>query len=275
MRVTGSTVVRRQLGRRLRRLREDAGKSVADIEATKLLSSAKLWRIENGKAAVKIADVWALCRLYRADEQTTDALSALAAGSAASGWWENYGDLMNTGFGLYVGLEAAAAELRTYEAEFVPGLFQTADYTREVCRVETPDWSEDAVDRQVAMRQERQHAVLGRIPTSRITAVLNAAVLARVVGDGQVMAAQEYQLRDLAELDQVEIRVLPWEAGAHAAMSGAFVLLDFDDPDDPSVVYFDAHASAGYLEQPAQVDEYRRIFKLIYNQAVPLGEYSP
>ena len=273
MPVTGSTVVRRQLGRRLRRLREKAGKSVADIEASKLLSAAKLWRIENGKASVKISDVWALCRLYGADEQTTDALSALATGTTGQGWWEDYTDLMNAGFGLYVGLEAAATRFRTYEAEFVPGLFQTTDYIREVCQAETPDWGEDAVERLVTMRRERQQDVLGRTPASRITAVLNAAVLGRVVGGAQVMAGQIRRLRELAELDQVQIRVLPWEAGAHAAMSGAFVLLDFDNPDDPSVVYFDAHRSARYLEQPTQVDEYRRIFDLIYRQAVPLEEY--
>src|SRR5206468_3886989 len=124
MAVNGTTVVRRQLGRRLRHLREAAGRTVADIEAAKLASQVKLWRIETGRSPVKIADVWALCRLYGADGRTTDALAALAAGSHERGWWENYADLMGAGVPLYIGLEETASELRTYETELVPGLFQ-------------------------------------------------------------------------------------------------------------------------------------------------------
>src|SRR5437016_13138803 len=130
MPIQGSTVIRRQLGRRLRKLRETAGKTERDVEEARLASRTKLWRIEAGKVGVRIADVRTLCWLYGADQQTTDALAALAAGTSTQGWWEDYGDVLADWFGLYVGLEAAATEVRMYDPELVPGLLQTAAYIR-------------------------------------------------------------------------------------------------------------------------------------------------
>ena len=54
--------------------------------------------------------------------------------------------------------------------------------------------------------------------------------------------------------------MLPFSAGAHAAMAGPFRILDFDDVDDPNVVYLESHVGATYLEEEAELGEYRRIF---------------
>jgi len=275
MTAPGSTVVRRQLGRRLRKLRELAGKTAADVEEAKLVSAAKLWRIETGKTPVKIPDVRALCWLYDADARTTDALAGLAVGTAGRGWWEEYGDVMPEWFKLYVDLEVAADEIRSYDPLVVPGLFQTADYARAVYRAAQPGDGEEAIRRHVALRLERQQNVLGRPDPARIVAVLDEAVPRRAVGSAEVMAAQVARLRDLDRRDHVEIRVLAAASGAHAAMAGGFVLLDFDEPDDPPVVYLETQVGARYLEEPAQLDTYRTIFDLAAKQAVPLEEYPP
>ncbi|TMM41862.1 MAG: helix-turn-helix domain-containing protein [Actinobacteria bacterium] len=85
----GSTVVRRQLGVRLRRLRNAAGKTERDVEEASLASRTKLWKIETGKAPVKVADVRALCWLYGADMATTDALAKLARRKPTA--WSSFG----------------------------------------------------------------------------------------------------------------------------------------------------------------------------------------
>jgi hypothetical protein len=72
----------------------------------------------------------------------------------------------------------------------------------------------------------------------------------------------------------VEIRVLPWSVGAHAAMAGAFRIMDFEDPEDPDVVYLESHVGALYLEEPAEVREYRRIFALVCEASVPIATYA-
>src|SRR2546430_2015192 len=276
MPISGSTVVRRQLGRRLRRLREAAGKTDRDIEEANLASRAKLWRIETGKTPVKVADVRALCWLYGADQPTTDALANLAVGTTGQGWRADTGDTAPHWVWLDYSLAATATEILLYDPELVHGLLQTAAYIRALRQASNPKADEEDIQQSIRLRQERQQTFINRVPPLRLTAVFNAAVLTRPVGDEQVMAEQIARLRELAALDHVDIRVLPWEAGAHAAMHiGAFMILDFDDPDDPAVVFLESHTFARYLEKPDELSEYRRVFELIYQETVPIEEYPP
>jgi transcriptional regulator with XRE-family HTH domain len=276
MPISGSTVVRRQLGRRLRRLRDAAGKTVLDVEEAGLASEAKLWRIETGKSSVRIADVRTLCWLYGADQQTTDALAALAPGTSAQGWWEDFTPSLPSWFTLYVGLEAAATHIHIYEAELVHGLLQTPGYVRALFNDSGVEVDEATIQRQIKFREERQQNVTNRKPPLRVTAVLGAAVLARRVGGEQVMTKQTEHLIVLNKLDHVDIRIMPFEVGAHAAQHiGTFAILDFDDPDDPAVVYQESHTGARYLEKPEELAEYRKVYELIYRKTVPIEEYSP
>jgi transcriptional regulator with XRE-family HTH domain len=276
MPISGSTVVRRQLGRRLRRLREVAGKSDRDVEESTLASRTKLWRIESGKTPVKVADVRALCWLYGADSVTTEALTSLAMATVAQGWWEDYGDALPGWFSLYIGLEAAATEIRLYDPELVHGLLQTPSYLRSLYEESGVEVDEVTVERQVKLRHERQQILTDRKPPMALTAILGAGVLARPIGGRKVMADQTARLRELGQRQSIDIRVLPWKAGAHAAMhTGAFTILDFADHDDPSVVYVETHTGARYLEKPEELGEYRKVFDLVYRKTVPIEEYSP
>jgi hypothetical protein len=87
------------------------------------------------------------------------------------------------------------------------------------------------------------------------------------------MEAQVIYLREVAQRFQVEVRVLTWAAGAHAAMQGAFTLLRYEDPDDPTVVQVETAVGNAYCELPDQVARYGRIFEAVYRRAVPLEEY--
>jgi hypothetical protein len=71
----------------------------------------------------------------------------------------------------------------------------------------------------------------------------------------------------------VSVLVLPFENGLHAAMRGPFTILDFDDPDDPSLVYVETVVGSRYIERPAHVAEFRAAFEGIRAQAIPIGEY--
>ncbi len=272
---TGSTLVRRQLGRRLRKLREAAGKTAADVAAARIMQNTKLWRLETGKIPVRVADVRTLCWLYGADEATTDQLASLALGSDGEGWWEAYHDVVPTWFGLYVSLETSADRIALYEPEYVPGLLQIPEYTREILAESQPDATPEAVERQVALRLERQESVLGRRPPRPVTIVLNQAVLLREVGGRATMRKQLDHVCALDAQESVKICVLPWRAGAHPSMAGKFTLLDFEDPDDPDVVYLETHVGAHYIEDPQQVGQYRRIFHRVEEQSESIREHRP
>jgi transcriptional regulator with XRE-family HTH domain len=275
--VTGQRVVRRTLGRRLSRLRVATGKSRRDVAEARLgISEPTLHRIETGKGPVSVAYVRALCWLYGTDQSVTDALADLALGTSQQEWWDA-NPVIPDWFKLYVGLEASASRIFGYDGEVVPGELQIEPYARAVFAAEQPDdpeaaGSEDA-DRQVKLRMQRQQTVFGRQPPPQIVTVLGEGALSRPVGGADVLKAQVEHLRQVSLRDHVQIKVLPFSVGAHAAMAGAFRIMDFDDPEDPDVVYLESHVGALYLEEQPEVDEYRRIFEIVSAAAIPIEEY--
>jgi transcriptional regulator with XRE-family HTH domain len=270
--VTGQRVVRRALGRRLTRLRTASGKSRREVAEAKLgISEPTLHRIENGKVPVTVANVRALCWLYGADASITGALAELALGTSQEEWWDA-SPVIPDWFKLYVGLEASASQICSYDGEVVPGELQIEAYARAVFGAENPADS-DAADRHVKLRLQRQQALFARRPPPRLVTVLGEGVVTRPVGGEAVLKAQIEHLSEVARRQHVQIKVLPFAIGAHAAMAGAFRILDFEDSEDPDVVYLESHVGALYLEEPAEVEEYRRIFDLISKAAVPVDEY--
>ncbi len=270
--MAGPTVVRRQLGRILKRMRSTAQASADTVVENRELgiSRAKLYRIEAGQHMVRPQDVVVLCQFYGVPAEEIKRLTALAVAT------QSHGDAaIPEWFQLYRDLEQVASRIRYYEGEVIPGELQTADYARAVFRAGPRDIADDVIERQVALRLERQETLFDRTPRPRFTTVLNEAVLARSNGGQATMLAQLERLRQLDERRTAEIKVLPFSAGAHPAVAGAFRILDFDDPDDPNIVYLEAQIGGRYLQKPDEYDEYRRIWDLISRTAIPLKEFSP
>ena len=136
--ITGSTVPRRQLGRYLRELRNRQGLTVRAAAERLEWSEAKMWRIETGQTSLRSFDVEAMCKIYGAPADLTEALMGLAKETKARGWWQAYGDVIPEGFDVYIGLEEAASQLSWYEPELVPGILQTEGYARTLSRPTIP-----------------------------------------------------------------------------------------------------------------------------------------
>jgi transcriptional regulator with XRE-family HTH domain len=271
--VTGQRVVRRALGRRLTRLRIASNKSRREVAEEKLgISEPTLHRIETGKTPVTVANVRALCWLYNADQSITDALAELALGTSQEEWWDA-NPVIPDWFKLYVGLEVSARKIQSYDGEIIPGELQTEPYARAVYTAEQPP-DEQAIQRHVKLRTQRQKTLFTRNPPPHLTTILGEGALTRHVGGETILKAQIEHLKQLTtQHTNLDIKVLPFTTGAHAAMAGAFRILDFDDPEDPDVVYLESHVGALYLEEPNEVNEYRRIFQLITTDAIPIREY--
>jgi transcriptional regulator with XRE-family HTH domain len=266
-------LVRRQLGRHLRRLRLAAGKTHADAETAGMGHRSTLWRIEAGRAKVRPSTVRALCWLYDADDATSDALYAMARQAEQPGWWEEYREDLPTWFTLYVELEAAARRISTYQPSVVDGRLQTPDYARALFTAGYPRLSADEVERQVVIRVQRQQQLLTGEDPVRLKAVLCEAVLLRAVGGPAVLAAQREYLRTLNERETVDVRVLTFASGAHPAVRGQFTVLDLDGDADPDVVYLESLNGGRYLEMPSDLARYRSIFTELRERATPLEEY--
>lgn len=265
-------VVRRQLGLKLLRLRKRSGKTREDIPAD-IMSVTKLWRIETGRTSVRPGDVRELAKLYDLPDHVTDELARLASGTKREGWYEEYGSALPEELQFYAGLESSASRIETYGPELVHGLLQTPDYARAVIRADDT-LSDDVVKRRLGFRLKRQEIVLERSNPARLRCVMGAASLALVVGSEAIMSHQIEHLCALDSRDTVDVRILPWESGAHPWMRGAFaLLLDFDDPYDPSIVHIETHVGAHYEEKPARLNQFRKAFESLYNRALPIERY--
>ena len=252
----GPTVQRMLVGAKLRRLRTDLGLSREEAAEAIRASEWKIHRLENGQVGFKDRDIVDLLRLYQVtDPEEVAEFVTLAREANTPGWWRHYGDLLPSWFRTYVDLEAAAALIRTYEGQFVPGLLQTDDYMRAVVRGAHLEDNSEEVGRRVRLRMARQ-TLLTREQPPRLWAVVDEAALRRPVGGKEVMRGQLERLLEASKLPNVTLQVLPFAAGAHAAMVGSFSILRFGDQELPDVVYLEHLTSASYLSKTDEVDRY-------------------
>ncbi|MGH3920128.1 MAG: helix-turn-helix domain-containing protein [Pseudonocardiaceae bacterium] len=267
---TGSTVPRRQLGRYLRDLRNGSRLTVRAAAAQLEWSEAKIWRIETGQTSLRSLDVEAMCKIYGAPGDLTEALMGLAKETKARGWWHSYGDAIPEGFDVYVGLEEAASHFSWYESELVPGLLQTEDYARTVIRADNPGVDDAEIDQRVHLRMARQ-ALLTRVTNPpALQIVLNEAILHRLIGGEKAMVRQLERLVEASALPTVSIRVMPFGTGLHhGVMSGPFEILRFPlngtgQDTEPPIVYVEVFTGALYLDKPREVDRYDTAFTNIW-----------
>ena len=252
----GPTVLRMLLGAHLRRLREAQGVSREDAGWEIRASESKISRMELGRVSFKERDVEDLLTLYgQIDTDERERLLALARQANTPGWWHRYGDVLPNWFQSYLGLEAAASLIRTYEVQFVPGLLQTADYARSVVLLGHGRAKAEEIDRRVDLRMRRQK-ILDRPDAVQLWAVIDEAVLRRPVGPRATMRGQIQALIDATQRQSVHLQVLPFQVGGHSAAGGAFSILRFPDQELPDIVYVEQLSSALYLDKRDDVELY-------------------
>jgi transcriptional regulator with XRE-family HTH domain len=263
-----ATVLRMLLGGQLRRMREAAGITPERAGYELRASRSKISRLENGRVGIKRRDMTDLLTLYGVtDEALRSRFLALVQQANAPDWWTKYADILPDWFETYLGLEAAAATIRSFEVQFVHGLFQTEDYARAVTRRGRRAAPAEEIDRWVALRMTRQD-LLNRTNPPRIWSVMDEAVLRRPVGGRAVMRAQFQHLMEVAELPQVTLQVVPFASGGHPGESGTFTVLRFEERDLPDVVYLEQLTGAIYLDQRTDVEHYLEVVDELSTEAL-------
>ncbi|MBF6454465.1 helix-turn-helix domain-containing protein [Nocardia cyriacigeorgica] len=264
----GPTVIRIALGSRLRRLRESCGVSREAAGDAIRGSHAKISRLELGRTGFKERDIRDLLTLYGVtDDDKREPYLDMARKANDPGWWQSYSDLLPAWFETYVGLEQAATTIRTYEAQFIPGLLQTADYARSVIML----GNDDETERRVAVRMRRQK-ILNRRAAPTLWAVIDENALRRPVGGMKVLREQIQHLIAISELPNVRIQVLPYSAGGHSAAGGPFSILRFPEPELPDIVYTEQLTSSLYMEKRHDVELYMSVMNRLSVQALSPAE---
>jgi transcriptional regulator with XRE-family HTH domain len=277
---SGSTVPRRQLGRYLRRLREENGITVKAAAEILDCSFQKVWRIEKGAVPVRVVDVKVLCEAYKATPDMTEALAGLARETKAKGWWQSYGDAVPDWFELYVGLEGAAGRIRKFEPSLVPALLQARAYMEAGIVANQPSMSEEDVQRRIAIKVERQGLLSRHFPPPpRLEVMVDEAALRRSPDIPGAMAQQLWHLLKANEQPHLSVRVVPFAAGPHqASASGSFTILEFPASDteksEPPTVYSESLTGALYLDKPHELERYEEVWSDLDARAITEEESS-
>jgi transcriptional regulator with XRE-family HTH domain len=264
------TVRRRLLGAELRRLREAAGFSHEDAAQILECDKSKISRIETGHRGMRPKELRELLEEYGVGEARRYALADLARQANKHGWWQEYSAVLPEPYQDFISLEAGARSEWTYEAQLIPGLLQTEDYSRAIAGADLIREARNELDRFVAVRMSRQQVLTRENEPLQYWAILSEAVLRQVVGGPEVMKAQLKRLIEInAALPNVTVQVLPFDFGAHAANAGSFILLTFPEPTDLGVVYLDSLTGGLYLEEPRDVERHILVHEHLRTSALP------
>jgi hypothetical protein len=269
---SGPTVLRILLGTQLRRLRTAAGISREAAGYAIRGSGAKISRMELGRVSFKERDLADLLTMYGVcDGPERETFFTLMAQANSRGWWHSFADLMPGWFEAFVGLEEAASVIRSYEAQFIPGLLQTEDYARAVIGLGHPQADHDEIERRVVLRMNRARA-LRRPQPPRIWAVIDEAALRRPLGGQAVMRGQIEHLLTVSRLPHITIQVASFDRGGHSAAGGSFSILRFTEPALPDIVYLEHLTSATYLDKREDLDRYTAVIDQLCVEALSAGD---
>lgn len=274
MAASGSpTVRRRRLAAELRRLR--GNRKGGEVARGIGWSATKISRAESGRETLPPEEVAKLIDFYGVAEPLRARLLDLAQDAAQRGWWDDYADILTPQYLEFIGLEDEAVSCLQWQADVIPGLLQTEDYARQVSAAflaVDPTVSPSAQERFLRVRMLRQ-ARLTRQPVLQFPVVLDEAVLLRGVGDRQVMRAQLARLADVAELPNVDLRVLPLSQnrGLHGS---PFSLLSFGSQ-GPDGSALEDIVSVEFLRTSLYETDtylYRLFFQALSQAALPPAE---
>jgi transcriptional regulator with XRE-family HTH domain len=264
--VASPTVRQRELGKRLRVLRNQHGLTVEDVAEKLLCSATKISRLETGARRPSLRDVRDLSGLYGVDEATSAALMDLARGAREQGWWTQYLDL---NLDPYLGLEQDATAITSFTTFYVPALLQTEAYTKAIIASIAPKMNPDILRQRVEVRMRRQQRLQEDDPP-RYRVLLDEAVLHRVIGSPEIMAAQLAKVLEAQERGKVTVQVVPFKAGAHVAQDSNFILFEFGERSSLSpVIFVEGLTGNQYLEKSAEIVRYREAIDSLRDAALP------
>jgi hypothetical protein len=240
----------------------------ADVATALGWSESKLSRIETARTGITEPDLDRLLAGYGLPAGERVRLRDLARRGRVRVWWTAYRSSVPDPYDEYVALEAEAVAMAEWEAQVVPGLLQTDEYARAVIEVGADIANPETIQRRLALRMARQ-AVLTRDPPPRLCVVLDESVLRREVGGRDVLDRQLQHLFDATHRSGVELLVLPFVVGAHAALTESFVIFDFEIDTRAPVVHGEGLTGGQFHTRPDDVRVYRGAFDDLRRRALP------
>ncbi|RRO12930.1 XRE family transcriptional regulator [Saccharopolyspora rhizosphaerae] len=251
----------RALARELRAARSATGLTARELSRLLGWSEAKVSRLETARRGIRVESVEAMLKALKVRGAERERLLTMAREIREPAWWE-VGRGIPDQLTALLDVEQRAQRITSVQLNLVPGLLQTEEYAREIMTVSgVPS---DDVDEHVSIRLKRQ-GILAQSNPVELRVLIDETVFMRPVGGPRVMAEQLRHVQEVNRAGNVEIRVLPRSIGAHAGLSGAFVLFEFER--SRPVVYIEARRSGAFIDAPGDVSLFVDSVGLLESQA--------
>ncbi|WP_281404304.1 helix-turn-helix domain-containing protein [Streptomyces roseirectus] len=256
-----STVLARKLGGELLRLRDAAGMTQRQAAEAINATNSKIVKMEQGWVPMRDPDIRILCEAYGLeDAEVLGRLLELAKldreRRKAKGWWRG---APYVGLGEYISMEEISTSIRSWQISLIPGLLQTAAYTRALGVADSRWEDPDEIEVAAQLKQKRQGCLLGEDPV-QLYVVIWEAVLRQQIGGPEVMRGQMERLLEASTLPNVRLQVLPFRSGAHPATAGPFSILSFAEEGALDVVHSDTHTGMVWMENEEDSAYFNRVF---------------
>ncbi|MFD9423737.1 MULTISPECIES: helix-turn-helix transcriptional regulator [unclassified Streptomyces] len=260
------TARQKRLGAELRKLRERAGMSGSEAAAFLGGERAQISHIESGRYGVSDQRVRRLAAHYSAgDKHLVDALASMAE-ERTKGWWDDYRGILSPGFLDLAELEHRATYIRAIEMLYVPGVFQTEAYARDLIRGGVSDLPTVELNARVEHRTRRRDIFDRPVPTP-FEAFIHEAALRMRYCDASTMREQLDFLRKVSVWPSVTIRIIPFEAqitsSVHSMLYAGASIPALD------TVQIDSSFNSGFLDAEAQLARYRALLDSV--ESISLG----
>ncbi|MFJ9892253.1 helix-turn-helix domain-containing protein [Streptomyces sp. NPDC091280] len=250
-----------RLGVELRKLRESAGLKATEAASLLGVNSVQMSQIESGIAGVSEERLRRMAAHYAcADEELVSALVAMAT-DRIRGWWEEYRGRLPMTFLDLAELEHHAGYRWDVDFLHVPGLLQTGEYARALFSYMNPEFPDSEVECWVEHRMMRRVVIEhpGPIPYE---AVIHEAALRIRVGDRAAARTQLARILELSEVDQVTVRVIPFQVDGFAGAGSAMVYAGGSIPALDTVVRDGPHGTV-FVDAHAQLARFRTLFRRV------------
>ncbi|MEO3861651.1 helix-turn-helix transcriptional regulator [Acrocarpospora macrocephala] len=269
-----SPYVRRlRLATELRHLRVSAQLTHEQLAKRIGLPRAQISRLENGHV-VDLADIMAILEELGVHGERWTQIITIAREAGERGWWES-NKAMGERQALFADLEAGAETIREFQMTFLPGLLQTAEFTRARAETDRRDGADGYKPDKAAEARLGRQRMLRRPGGPSYEVIIDEVAVRRRAAPLEVVQQQLYHLAATVNGDpKITLRVLPIDAviDGYSLPRSAFSIYTFADPGDPTVVAVDTVTDDLVLTEPDAATRYETLFTRIRAAALTPDE---
>ena len=266
------TVLQRSIAFKMIKLRRQAGMTQPEAAQAAGYSEATISHLENRRRQPHRRLVEALLRAYDAETEFSwfdEQLKLLKR----KDWWDSLsGAKYPNGFDVYLGLEDGARKLGWWEPLILPGLLQSEGYARMMIEPNPFGVVGEALESRMQVRMQRQGILTRSNAPVNLWAITTEWALTNFDAPDAVKRDQLDYLMEMVRLPNVELQLIPNGRNSAIGSRGPFTIMDFDQPDDPGVVYVETECRAVWFEDHEDVDLYRHMMAHLHANAAGTKE---